>query len=64
MNFRTTHIPTLDGQDIFLPNDVLAKNPLSKYTRDGLLGYWFVLGMDYGDNIGRAMQVVISELKK
>lgn len=64
MSFRTTHIRTFDGQDIFLPNAMLVKNPLSNYTRDGLLRYKFVLGIDYGDNIGKAMQVVISALKK
>jgi small-conductance mechanosensitive channel len=64
MSFRTTHVRTFDGQDIFLPNAMLVKNPLSNYTRDGLLRYRFVLGIDYGDNIGRAIQVVVSELKK
>jgi len=64
MSFRTTHVRTFDGQDIFLPNAMLVKNPLSNYTRDGLLRYKFVLGIDYGDNIGKAMQVVISALKK
>ncbi|MGB6037057.1 MAG: mechanosensitive ion channel family protein [Cryomorphaceae bacterium] len=64
MNFRTTHIRTFDGQDIFLPNAMLVKNPLSNYTRDGLLRHKFVLGIDYGDNIGKAMQIVIGALKK
>jgi len=64
MNFRTTHIRTFDGQDIFLPNAMLVKNPLSNYTRDGLLRHKFVLGIDYGDNIGKAMRIVISALRK
>ncbi len=64
MNFRTTHIRTFDGQDIFLPNAMLVKNPLSNYTRDGLLRHKFVLGIDYGDNISKAMQVVIGALKR
>jgi small-conductance mechanosensitive channel len=64
MSFRTTHIRTFDGQDVFLPNAMLVKNPLSNYTRDGLLRHKFVLGIDYGDNIGKAMQVVMGALKK
>ena len=62
MSFRTTHIRTYDGQDIFLPNAMLIKNPLSNFTRDGLLRYNFILGIDYGDDIGKAMKVVLDSL--
>jgi small-conductance mechanosensitive channel len=62
MSFRTTHVRTFDGQDIFLPNAMLIKNPLSNFTRDGLLRYNFVLGIDYGDDIGKAMKVVLDSL--
>ncbi len=64
MSFRTTHIRTYDGRDIFLPNAMLVKNPLSNYTRDGLLRHKFVVGLDYGDNITLAMKTVLNELAK
>jgi small-conductance mechanosensitive channel len=63
MNLRTTHIRTFDGQDIFLPNAMLVKNPLSNFTRDGLLRHKYILGIDYGDNVGKAMQVVLEQLE-
>lgn len=63
MSMRTTHIRTFDGQDIFLPNAMLVKNPLSNFTRDGLLRHKFILGIDYGDNVGKAMQVVLEQLE-
>ncbi len=64
MSFRTTHIRTYDGRDIFLPNAMLVKNPLSNYTRDGLLRHKFVLGLDYGDDIALAMKTVLDDLAK
>lgn len=63
MNFRTTHIRTYDGQDIYLPNAMLVKNPLSNYTKDGLLRHKFTLGIDYGDNVGKAMHAVLERLQ-
>ncbi|MCA6073642.1 mechanosensitive ion channel family protein [Fulvivirga sedimenti] len=62
MNFRNTHIRTFTGRDIFLPNALLLKNPLVNYTRDGLLRHDFVIGLDYGDNIAKAIRAVMEEL--
>ncbi len=62
MNFRNTHVRTFDGQDIFIPNAMLIKNPLSNYTRDGLLRYQYTLGIDYGDDIALAMKTVLDKL--
>lgn len=58
LNFRNTHIRSVDGKDIFLPNALLIKNPLLNYTRDGLLRYDFVIGLDYGDDIRKAGQLI------
>jgi small-conductance mechanosensitive channel len=63
MSFRTTHVRTFDGQDIYLPNAMLVKNPLSNYTKDGLLRHKFLLGIDYGDDAMRAMQLLSNKLK-
>jgi small-conductance mechanosensitive channel len=59
MSFRTTHVRTFDGQDIYLPNAMLVKNPLSNYTKDGLLRHSFILGIDYGDDAIKAMRLLI-----
>jgi small-conductance mechanosensitive channel len=64
MNFRNTHVRTFDGQDIFIPNAMLIKNPLSNYTKDGLLRHKFILGIDYSDDIGAATKAVIQRLEK
>lgn len=62
LNFRNTHIRSFDGRDIFLPNAMLIKNPLQNYTRDGLLRYNFVVGLDFGDDIATAGQVIMDTL--
>lgn len=62
LSFRNTHIRTFDGKDIFLPNAMLLKNPLTNYTRDGILRYDFVLGIDYGDDILAAGEVISDTL--
>ncbi len=58
MNFRNTQIRTFDGRDIFMPNAMLIKNPLTNYTRDGLQRHDFLVGLDYGDNIANAIQII------
>ncbi|WP_339814858.1 mechanosensitive ion channel family protein [uncultured Imperialibacter sp.] len=62
LNFRNTHIRTFDGKDIFLPNSSLIKSPLINYTRDGLLRYDFLIGIDYGDDIAAVGKLIIDTL--
>jgi small conductance mechanosensitive channel len=63
LNFRNTYIRTFDGKDIFLPNALLIKSPLINYTRDGLLRYDFLIGLDYGDNIVAAISGILATIK-
>ena len=64
LNFRNTYIRTFDGKDIFLPNALLIKSPLINYTRDGLLRYDFMVGLDYGDNIAMAISSILNTIKE
>ncbi len=63
MNFRNTHVRTYDGKDIYVPNALLFKQPLTNYTRDGLLRYDFLIGIDYEDDIKEAIEVSLLTLK-
>jgi small-conductance mechanosensitive channel len=63
LSLRNTHIRSFDGRDIFIPNANVIKNPLVNYTRDGLMRQDFVLGLDYGDDLAKAQEVIIEELK-
>lgn len=63
LSLRTTHIRTFDGRDIFVPNGQVIKNPLVNYTRDGLMRHEFTLGLDYGDDLAMAQEVILSTLR-
>ncbi|WP_258099225.1 mechanosensitive ion channel family protein [Marinoscillum pacificum] len=58
MSFRNTQIRSFDGRDIFIPNAMLIKNPLTNFTRDGLQRHAFVVGLDYGDNVAEAIGTI------
>ena len=58
MSFRNTQIRSFDGRDIFIPNAMLIKNPLTNFTRDGLQRHAFVVGLDYGDNVSEAIKTI------
>ncbi|MGB3183312.1 MAG: mechanosensitive ion channel family protein [Cyclobacteriaceae bacterium] len=59
LNLRNTQIRTFDGRDVFLPNSMLIKNPLTNYTKDGLMRHDFMVGLDYGTNVIEAEKVIL-----
>jgi len=58
IELRATHIRTGDGCDIFIPSAQIYRQPLHKFTRDGLRGGSFTIGVDYGDDPERARSVL------
>lgn len=62
LSFRNTHVRTFDGRDVFIPNSILIKQPLTNFTRDGLMRHDFTVGLDYGDDIAEATRVTLDEL--
>lgn len=64
MNLRDTQMKTGDGKDIFIPNASLIKNPLTNFTIDGFLRYDFIIGLDYGSDYQKAMEVIMQEVSK
>lgn len=63
LTIRDTHIKTLDGKDVFIPNGQIINNPLLNYTIDGFLRYDFLIGLDYGSNISKAIEVILVTVK-
>lgn len=63
LDLRQTHIKTFDGKDVYVPNGAILKNPLTNYTIDGFLRYDFTIGLDYGENVMEAENIVINTLK-
>lgn len=58
LNLRDTQIKTGDGKDVFIPNAHIIKNALTNFTIDGFLRYDFIIGLDYGSDYQRAIDVI------
>ncbi|NJC26998.1 mechanosensitive ion channel family protein [Neolewinella antarctica] len=58
LNLRYTHLKTFDGKDIYIPNADVLKKPLQNYTADGFIRTDFGVGIDYGDDIEGAKEVI------
>jgi small-conductance mechanosensitive channel len=66
LNLRDTQIKTPDGKDVFIPNANIIKNPLVNFTIDGFLRYDFIIGLDYGSDYRKAIDLIkatISEVE-
>ncbi|MBN3521219.1 mechanosensitive ion channel [Algoriphagus lutimaris] len=62
LNLRDTQIKTADGKDVFIPNGVILKNPLTNFTIDGFLRYDFIIGLDYGSDYQGAVELIQSSI--
>ncbi|MFU8862110.1 MAG: mechanosensitive ion channel family protein [Cyclonatronaceae bacterium] len=58
IDLRHTHIRTGDGCDVFVPSSQLFTRPLHNYTIDGLRRGSFTVGIDYGNDPQRAIQII------
>jgi len=58
LNMRTTHFKSPDGKDIFMPNASIVKNPVINYTIDGFIRYEFDIGIEYGEDVTKAINII------
>ena len=63
LDLRNTHIRSFDGKDIYIPNAIIVKNPLYNYTRDGLLRFDFVVGIDQTDDANQARALILEGIE-
>ncbi len=64
LTLRNIQIRTGDGKDVFIPNASLIRNPLINLTIDNDLRYDFTVGLDYGSDYNRAIEIILDTLKK
>lgn len=64
LTIRETQIKTFDGKDVYVPNAQILKKPIINYTIDGYLRLDFTVGLDYGDDILRGIQIMLQALKE
>lgn len=58
VDLRNTHIRTMDGRDVFIPNAHIFNQPLVNFTRDGLRRPTFTVGVDYHDPIEQVREAI------
>ena len=59
IDMRNTHIRTLDGRDIYVPNTMMITDVLTNFTRDGLIRLEFIAGLDVEDDIEAAQKLIL-----
>lgn len=64
IDLRNTHIRTVDGRDIYIPNAIMIKDVLTNYTKDGLIRLEFIVGLDQNDDLEKARDLIISYIRK
>ncbi|MEZ4885581.1 MAG: mechanosensitive ion channel family protein [Chitinophagales bacterium] len=58
LNMRNTQIKSFDGKDIYIPNANVIKNPVVNYTIDGFIRDEFTIGLDYGSDFDKAIDIL------
>ncbi|WP_194774335.1 mechanosensitive ion channel family protein [Pararhodonellum marinum] len=58
LNLRDTLLKTPDGKDIYLPNSIIVKNPLTNFTIDGYLRHEFTVILSQQDDCFQAMAIM------
>ena len=54
-----TVLATLDNKRIIVPNGVVTSNIITNISGQGIIGVELTYGIDYGDNIDKARQVIL-----
>ena len=64
LNLRTTRIKTIDGNDIYLPNSVVLKEPVTNYTRDGQIRQDFAVSVPPGTDAEQVMARLLEKVRR
>lgn len=63
VDMRMTTIETFDGNDVFIPNSMIIKNPLLNYTKQSTRRHEFIVGVEYASDLGKAVLAIKEVLK-
>ena len=64
LNLRTTRIKTYDGKDIYVPNALVLKEPVTNFTRDGHIRQDFLIGIDYEADAQAVIETILEQVKR
>jgi len=63
LDMRTSHIKTFDGKDVYIPNASIVKTPVINYTIDGFIRQNFIVGLDYGSDVDKAIDLITKAIE-
>ncbi len=63
LNLRDTQVLS-DGKNIFMPNALLIKNPLTNFTKEKILPQEVVIGVEYGADYEKAISIISDTVSK
>ena len=63
LNLRTTRIKTYDGKDIYVPNALVLKEPVTNFTRDGQIRQNFLVGVAYAADAQAVIDTLLAQTK-
>ena len=63
INLRHTSLQTLQGQDVMIPNKIVAQTPLKNYNTLRMRRVDLECGVSYGDDLHKVKEVTINAVK-
>ena len=63
VNLRHTSITTLQGQDVMIPNKIMAQTPITNYTKLRMRRVDIGCGVSYGDDLDKVRELTIQAIK-
>jgi small conductance mechanosensitive channel len=64
ITLRHTSLETLQGQDVMIPNKIVAQTPLTNYDKLKQRRVDVACGVSYGDDLAQVKEVTINAIKK
>ncbi|WP_116124545.1 mechanosensitive ion channel family protein [Lewinella sp. IMCC34183] len=63
VNLRYTHLHTLQGQDVIIPNKTVVQEPIKNYSKLQMRRVDLSCGVSYGDDLSKVRDLTIQAIK-
>lgn len=63
VTLRHTVLMTLQGQDVIIPNKIVAQEPIKNYNKLGMRRVDLSCGVSYGDDLDKVRQITVDAIK-
>lgn len=64
VNLRNTVLMTLQGQEVLIPNKIVAQEPIKNYNAYGMRRVDLACGVSYGDDLAKVKDLTIKAIKE